>query len=181
MPLQRGAAMKTHHPHPALEDTPVSTPIDTRSTLKRLVGSGDRIGLLTLPILAGGIALNVAYPSLFAVGGPPATLRVLSIAVLVPGLVIWGWSVALILTKVPRGELITSGPYRLVKHPLYTGVALLVLPWAGFLLDTWLGTLVGAAVYVGSRLFAPREEAELAATFGPAWDAYLDKVRIPWL
>jgi protein-S-isoprenylcysteine O-methyltransferase Ste14 len=181
MPLQRAAAMKTHRPHPALEDTPVSTPIDTRSTLKRLVGSGDRIGLLTLPILAGGIALNLAYPSLFAVGGPPATLRVLSIGVLIPGLVIWGWSVALILTKVPRGELITSGPYRLVKHPLYTGVALLVLPWAGFLLDTWLGAAVAAAVYVGSRIYAPREETELAATFGLAWDDYLAKVRIPWL
>jgi protein-S-isoprenylcysteine O-methyltransferase Ste14 len=181
MPLQRGAVMKTHSPHPALEDTPAPAPIGPRSTLQRLVGSGDRIGLLTLPILVGGIALNVAYPSLFSVGGPPATLRVLSVAVLIPGLVIWGWSVGLILTKVLRGELITSGPYRLVKHPLYTGVALLVLPWAGFLLDTWLGTIVGAAVYLGSRLFAPREEAELAATFGLAWDGYLAKVRIPWL
>jgi Isoprenylcysteine carboxyl methyltransferase (ICMT) family. len=47
---------------------------------------------------------------------------------LIPGVTIWIWSVVLILTKVPRGELITSGPYALVKHPIYTGVALLVLP-----------------------------------------------------
>jgi protein-S-isoprenylcysteine O-methyltransferase Ste14 len=30
-------------------------------------------------------------------------------------------------------------------------------------------------------MFSPREEAELAATFGLAWDDYLAKVRIPWL
>jgi protein-S-isoprenylcysteine O-methyltransferase Ste14 len=108
-------------------------------------------------------------------------LLLLSIVLLVPGTVIWGWSVAAILTKVPRGELITNGPYALVKHPLYTGVALLVLPWAGFLLDTWLGALLGAVVYLGSRLFSPNEEAELAQAFGPAWDDYRRKVKIPWL
>ena len=31
-----------------------------------------------------------------------------------------------------------------MKHPLYTIVALLVLPWIGFLLNTWLGALIGS-------------------------------------
>jgi protein-S-isoprenylcysteine O-methyltransferase Ste14 len=151
------------------------------TTLKRLVGAGDRIGLVTLPVLAVAVVLQLASPSLFTVGGPPAALRWLSIVILVPGLAVWAWSVVLILTRVPRGELITSGPYRLVKHPLYTGVALLVLPWAGFLLDTWLGAVVGAVLYLASRTFAPGEEAELAASFGPAWDDYRRRVLIPWL
>ena len=103
------------------------------TSLKTLVGSGDRIGLFTLPFLVVGLVLNVAYPSLFDVGGPPAALGVLSAAVLAVGVVIWVWSIMLIATRVPRGELITSGPYALVKHPLYTAVAVLVLPWLGFL------------------------------------------------
>jgi protein-S-isoprenylcysteine O-methyltransferase Ste14 len=77
--------------------------------------------------------------------------------------------------------LITRGPYALVKHPLYTGVALLVLPWGGFLLNTWLGAVLGVVVYCGSRMFSPSEESELARTFGPAWDDYRRNVRIPWL
>lgn len=149
--------------------------------LKVLVGSGDRIGLLTLPFLLVGLVANVLWPSAFGVGGPPTALKVLSIIVLVPGITIWIWSVVLILTKVPRRELITSGPFALVKHPLYTGVALLVLPWAGFLLNTWLGALIGIVVYVGSRVFAPAEERALAKTFGAAWDRYLQSVRVPWL
>jgi protein-S-isoprenylcysteine O-methyltransferase Ste14 len=174
--------MKTRN-HLPTEDVATATTPGARSrvTLTDLVGSGDKIGLLTLPFLAVGLALNIAYPSVFAVGGPPTALRLLSIAVLVPGLVVWGWSVALILTKVPRGQLITSGPYALVKHPLYTGVALLVLPWAGFLFNTWLGAVLGAVVYLGSRRFSPHEEADLAKAFGAAWHDYRRRVRFPWL
>jgi protein-S-isoprenylcysteine O-methyltransferase Ste14 len=146
-----------------------------------LVGTGDRIATFVLPFVAIGVALNVWRPSLFSVGGPPAALKVVSAIALVPGIVIWLWSVVLILTRVPRKELITNGPFALVKHPLYTDVALLVLPAAGFLLDTWLGALIGALLYVGTRMCAPAEERELAATFGPAWDRYCHDVAIPWL
>jgi protein-S-isoprenylcysteine O-methyltransferase Ste14 len=149
--------------------------------IKELVGSGDRIGKLALPFLAIGIALNVLFPQFFAVGGPSAALRTLSIVMLVPGIVVWAWSVFLILTKVPRHELITTGPFRLVKHPLYTGVALLVLPWAGFLLNTWLGLVFGIVLYAGSRMYAPAEEQALSEAFGSEWDEYASKVAIPWL
>ena len=149
--------------------------------VKRLVGSGDSIGLFTLPFVVAGVILNIAYPSVFQVGGPPAWLWWLSIGMLVPGLAIWFWSVILILANVPRGRLITRGPYGWVKHPLYTAVALLVLPWAGFLLDTWLGALIGAALYLASRIFAPAEEADLSRTFGDRWQAYSRRVKLQWL
>jgi len=149
--------------------------------LKRLVGSGDKIILLTLPFLVIGLVLNILRPSVFSVGGPPMALKVLSIILLIPGVVIWLWSIVLILTRVPRGELITHGPYALVKHPLYTSVGLLVFPWFGFLLDTWLGALVGIVLYIASRTYAPEEDKDLAKTFGPTWDAYSRRVWIPWL
>ena len=114
-------------------------------------------------------------------GVAPPWLPALSIAVLVTGLVIWLWSVVLIVTNVPQGRLITTGPYAWVRHPLYTAVALLVLPWIGFLLGTWLGVLIGGALYGGSRIFAPEEEASLSRTFGDAWRDYSASVRLRWL
>jgi protein-S-isoprenylcysteine O-methyltransferase Ste14 len=120
--------------------------MDLRMDLRGLVGSGDRIGLFTLPFVILGVILNVAFPSFFDVGGPPPALAVVSVVVLIVGVTIWIWSVALILTRVPRGQLITSGPYAFMKHPLYTRVALLVLPWIGFLLDTSVGALIGVAL-----------------------------------
>jgi protein-S-isoprenylcysteine O-methyltransferase Ste14 len=146
-----------------------------------LIGAGDKLALVTLPVLAVGLALNILVPSVFSVGGPPPLLRTISIVLLVPGVALWLWAVALIILKAAKGQLITNGPYALVKHPIYTSVALLVLPWAGFLLNTWLGVPVGTALYVGSRLYAPEEEKLLAKTFGAAWDAYAKRVRVPWL
>lgn len=149
--------------------------------LKVLVGSGEKIGRFTLPFLIIGLVLNIIFPSFFSVGGPPNTLKVISIIILIPGIINWIWSIVLILTKIPRKELITNGPYSLVKHPLYTGVSLLVLPWVGFLLNTWLGALIGIIVYIGSRMYAPREEEILSKVFGSKWNEYCNKVKIPWL
>ncbi len=152
-----------------------------RINLKVLVGSGEKIALFTLPFLIVGLILDAAYPTLFHIEGPSTALRAIAIVLLTPGVTIWIWSVALILKKVPRGELITSGPFALVKHPLYTSVALLVLPGIGFLFDTWLWAFIGIALYVGSRIFAPAEEEALSRTFGASWDTYRATVMIPWL
>lgn len=149
--------------------------------IKSLIGSGDKIWYFTLPFLAVGLALNILFPTAFRVGGPSPVLKAIALIMLVPGVVVWFWSVALLLTKARRGELITTGPYALMKHPIYTSVGLLVIPAVCFLLDTWLGVLVGFALYIGARIFAPREEVELSKTFGPAWDEYVRSVRIPWL
>ena len=150
-----------------------------KAMVRDLVGSGDRIGVFMLPFVAVGIVLNLVFPSAFAVGGPPPLLRGVSTAVVIVGLVVWAWSVALILAKVPEGELITTGPYAVVKHPLYTGVSLLVLPWAGFLIDTWLGAALGILMYVATRIYAPAEEAKLADEFGAEWDDYASSVLLP--
>jgi protein-S-isoprenylcysteine O-methyltransferase Ste14 len=149
--------------------------------LKVLVGSGEKIGLLVLPFLVVGLVLNVLYPAWFTVGGPAVSLIAVSVVMLIPGVVVWLWSVVLILTRVPAGQLITTGPYALVKHPLYTGVGLLVVPAAGFLFNSWLGVLIGIVVYTGSRMFSPDEEKILSKIFGPAWDEYTGKVFLPWL
>jgi protein-S-isoprenylcysteine O-methyltransferase Ste14 len=149
--------------------------------LRALIGSGDKVMLFTLPFLVVAVVLDRTFPAAFDIGGPPAWLSVLSIIVLVVGIGVWLWSVILVLRKVPRGELITDGPYAYMKHPIYTSVALLVLPWAGLLLDTWAWALVGLGLYLGSRRYAPEEEAALAGRFGAAWDAYDATVKLPWL
>jgi protein-S-isoprenylcysteine O-methyltransferase Ste14 len=44
-----------------------------------------------------------------------------------------------------------------------------------------IGALVGAVLYLGTRLYGSEEEAILAKTFGPAWEEYLRRVKMPWL
>lgn len=152
-----------------------------RVGVKALVGAGDKIGRALLPVVILGVVANVLWPGFFAVGGPSDTLRTVAIAMLAVGVVFWLWSVVLILTRVPKGELITTGPYALVKHPLYTGVGLLVLPSIGFLLNTWLGLVIGVTLYLASRRYAPAEEQRLAEEFGAEWTAYAEHVKLPWV
>jgi protein-S-isoprenylcysteine O-methyltransferase Ste14 len=151
------------------------------ATLKTLVGAGDKIGRTVLPFLVVGVVANIVWPSVFSVGGPSEAVGLVAIAMLAVGLAVWAWSVVLILTKVPRHELITTGPFALMKHPLYTGVSLLVLPGAGLLLNTWLGIAIGLVIYIAARRYAPEEEQALASEFGAEWDAYAHSVLLPWL
>src|SRR5262249_57170709 len=87
-------------------------------------------------------------PEAFSVGGPPPWLQAVSAVVLAVGVAVWAWSVLLIVTKGRAGELVTTRPYSLGKHPLYTSGALLVLPWLGFLLDTLLRALLRIVLFV---------------------------------
>ena len=148
--------------------------------LKTLVGTGHRVMGLFLPFAVLGIVLNVVFPSWFAMGLGTAGV-VTGIVLLIVGVPIWLVSVAQILIYVPRGKLITTGPFAIMLHPLYTSVALLVIPGVGFLLDTWLGPALGVVLYVSSRIFSPGEERILEKIFSEDYPVYRKRVFFPWL
>ena len=134
--------------------------------LKILMGSGRKIGAFSLPFFVIGITINYFYPQIFRIDGSSGPLFWISILFLLLGVINWAWSVILILIKVPRKELITTGPFAVVKHPLYVGFVFLIIPWAGFLLNSWLGIAFGLVLYIAIRIFAPKEEQILSKIFG---------------
>jgi len=69
-------------------------------------------------------------------------------------------------------KLITDGPFRYSRNPIYLGNTLLV---AGVGLAFGIGWLIPAALagaVATQRLAILREERHLASRFGSAWDAY---------
>lgn len=86
--------------------------------------------------------------------------------------------------------LVTRGPYSVVRHPSYTGVAMIVLGKAleffcprsyvreCGVADTWvvwaLYTFVATTLYIVYSLFAriPVEDAQFKAQFGKEWEVY---------
>lgn len=147
---------------------------------KELVGSGDKVIKFSLIFFVAGVILNILFPFLFTVRHSVALDNISSLFVSV-GIVMWIWSVVLILKNVPQGKLIAKGPYRLVNHPIYVSVSLLVLPWLGFLLGSLLGLFAGAGMYFGTRKYAPEEDRKLSKAFGEEWKKYSKKVIFPWL
>ena len=149
--------------------------------ISALMGSGRKIGAFSLPFFVIGITINYFYPQIFRVDGSSGPLFWISILFLLLGVINWAWSVILILIKVPRKELITTGPFAVVKHPLYVGFVFLIIPWAGFLLNSWLGIVLGLVLYIAIRIFAPKEEQILSKIFGKDWDDYTKNVLLPWI
>ena len=148
--------------------------------LRNLVGAGDRIIAMALPLAAAGIVANAVWPDIFRMGfgrvGWIAGIVLLTVAV-----PLWLWAVAQILVYAPHGRLITSGPFALVLHPIYTFVALLLVPGIGLVVDSWMGFMIGGTLYIASRLFAPSEEKQLAKAFPAEYTSYRGRVLLPWL
>jgi len=67
--------------------------------------------------------------------------------------------------------LVTSGPYRWVRHPFYVAVALAVLG-NSLAAANWFMLVTGTGVIGLLALRTPREEARLIEKFGDAYRAY---------
>ena len=97
------------------------------------------------------------------------------------GIPFWLTSVIQMLKYVPQNKLITKSPFLLILHPIYTSVVLLVIPGLTFVFDTWVGLLIGAILYIISRIFRGQEEKKLEELFREEYTTYRSKIIIPWL
>jgi protein-S-isoprenylcysteine O-methyltransferase Ste14 len=103
-----------------------------------------------------------------------------SLLALVPGMVLLLWCVrefyvagrGTLAPWSPPRQLVTSGPYRYSRNPMYVAVALILLGWAiGF--RSWSLTLYGLAVTVAFQLrIVLGEEPWLERSHGDAWRHY---------
>jgi protein-S-isoprenylcysteine O-methyltransferase Ste14 len=74
------------------------------------------------------------------------------------------------MTRRDEPELVTTGPYRRVRHPIYTGIILALL---GTALATALYGLIAVAVLSAYFIYsATREESFLAEQFPDTYPAY---------
>lgn len=79
-------------------------------------------------------------------------------------------------------ELIERGPYRLVRHPIYTGM-LLAFFGTAMAIGEWRG-LIALAIIAGSFWFKLRlEERWMREQFGAGYLEYMQRVKalIPWI
>jgi protein-S-isoprenylcysteine O-methyltransferase Ste14 len=137
--------------------------------------------LLAAPLIPRFINLGSADFMLNRVD--PAWIRWIGAALIAGGLLIFGWGARSLGRNLTPGtepleasELVTSGAYAHVRHPIYTGAVLLL---AGYTLawSNWtLALIVGA---VATRFFAAKAGAEerwLLTRF-PAYRSYMLQVR----
>jgi protein-S-isoprenylcysteine O-methyltransferase Ste14 len=123
--------------------------------------------------LPGVLAVRFASPGL--------ALALLGIAILAGGLGFAGWARWHLgrnwsgwVTVKDDHTLICTGPYRLVRHPIYSG---LLLAFAGnaLAIGEWRGVLAVAFGFLAFVLKLRIEEARMRETF-PEYDRYTQQV-----
>jgi len=142
------------------------------------------LAFLALPgLVAFVVPLLIAWSPL-----REGRFNVLALVLLVPGISLLLWCVRDFL-RVGRGtlapwdpprHLVSSGPYRFSRNPMYVGVSLILLGWALAFRSSVLllyAVLVMAAFHLHVVL---REEPRLARTYERKWAEY--RSRVPrWL
>jgi protein-S-isoprenylcysteine O-methyltransferase Ste14 len=80
-----------------------------------------------------------------------------------------------------KGQLVESGAYRMVRHPIYSGIFIAALGW-GLWNRSWLLMTFAALLFVVLDLKARREEKWLAERF-PDYGDYKNRVKrlIPFI
>jgi protein-S-isoprenylcysteine O-methyltransferase Ste14 len=69
-------------------------------------------------------------------------------------------------------QLVTSGPYRWVRHPLYTVGCSLFIAF-GMMADNWFIALFGILTFIAMAIRTPKEEANLIEKFGDDYREYI--------
>jgi protein-S-isoprenylcysteine O-methyltransferase Ste14 len=119
----------------------------------------------------------------------PEWPRALAATATFVGMVLMAAGVALLLASLPRlgsnltplphpkrgGVLVQTGPYGIVRHPMYSGGIALAYGWA-FVVHGWLTIVYATALMIFLDFKATREEQWLATTY-PEYPAYQQRVR----
>jgi protein-S-isoprenylcysteine O-methyltransferase Ste14 len=131
--------------------------------------------------LAAGVALELAFP----IDRPPL---VITVVVAVIGGALWlalDGAAMLLFVRAgtsmvpmnPSTALVTTGPYRFTRNPMYLGVAFLYIALAVAFGVIWALIVLPVVLAAVDRLVIPREEAYLEAKFGEPYRDYKSRVR----
>ena len=132
--------------------------------------------------------VGVGLELLFPIGGPPVAVRVAVTALAgaawlaLDGAAILSFHRARtsMVPMKPSTALVTSGPYRVTRNPMYVGMALLYVGLAFAFGVIWALATLPVALLAVDRLVIAREEPYLERTFGQPYRDYRARVR-RWL
>ena len=71
-------------------------------------------------------------------------------------------------------KLVTSGPYRWVRHPLYTVGSSLFISF-GIMADSWFIATLGILAFIAMAVRTPKEEDNLIEKFGNEYREYMNR------
>ncbi|PWU52016.1 isoprenylcysteine carboxylmethyltransferase family protein [Micromonospora globispora] len=142
-------------------------------------GSTDRGSTVVLIIAYALAFVLIVGLGAVGVGRLPIGARWIGVAMMATGLGLRAWGMTVLgrfytrtLRIVGDHQVVTAGPYRLIRHPGYAGS---LLVWTGYCVGSgnWIALIVVAAVMLAAYGWRIRsEERLLADAFGTEYTSY---------
>jgi len=131
-------------------------------------------------LIAFGVSYVAGWPLVPGLQSLPlaVALLVLGLALSISaGVLFWREGTEINPTSVSNRKLVTSGPFKLSRNPIYLGLVIVTLGIA-FWVGAWPMLLAPVATFATVNwVHIPFEEAKMRNQFGEAFDAYVREVR----
>jgi len=131
-----------------------------------------------------GIGMQLVFPISISSSLILTIARVLGAVLLVFGVAIVVWAQLIFhkehTTTDPTQtslKLVTWGPYRFTRNPMYLGLFLIFIGFDGLLTFVWSLILLLPVLYYVNWIVIPIEEKQLKKTFGETYQNYGTRVR----
>ena len=133
------------------------------------------IGFILLPVYRPVELNNDLATQLYLRWGVAAIFALMALALIVKGLLDLGRNLTPLPYPKDNGQLIQSGAYSIVRHPLYSGIIFAALSWVVFQFS--LSHLIATAVlFAFFNTKASREETWLTQKY-PEYSDYQQRVK----
>jgi len=134
-----------------------------------------------------GVGLERVWPLPVSATSAAFAIGVVGWALFWMGAVVAGWCLLIFrsakTTTVPgqaSAALVTHGPYRFSRNPMYVSLMLVYLGETGILKQAWPVALLPLVLTYVNWIVIPVEETKLKVVFGMDYDDYCARVR-RWL
>jgi protein-S-isoprenylcysteine O-methyltransferase Ste14 len=131
-----------------------------------------------------GLALHFIFPFKILSEADFFIVKIAGVVLFAIGAFFAAWSLLIFhkaSTTTTPGEiskkLVTFGPYRLSRNPMYVSLILAYLGEAGFLVQIWPVIVLPFMLFYLNQVVIPLEEDLLKKEFGEAYENYSGRVR----
>jgi protein-S-isoprenylcysteine O-methyltransferase Ste14 len=141
-----------------------------------IVGQGGKIIIFMLPSLIAAVCVQRYLPGIAALPDIIGFVQPAGYLLLLLGLLLWASAVIQLVMGFSKGVLVTTVVYGVVRNPIYSSVTFFVLPAVALLTLTWVYLVPSVFLYTGVMIFIGKEEQQLGAAFGKAYEDYKARV-----
>ena len=139
------------------------------------------ISILGFVVTIAAMIVLAMRHALFGESLLPVGIQILAVSLMVWARVTFGWRSFHAAGTPTEGGLVTSGPYKYVRHPIYAAV--LYFAWAGVLSHISVMNIVLGICAIGGAVLRMVVEEKLVAMRYPEYGAYANRTArvIPFL